>query len=385
MGIAGNGWYAALLSLGVLACGSDERGADDSSGDESSVEGDSGTQARTGTGTVDGGSGAHADGGAPGPNTCATATTGVELLPVHLAFAFDVSGSMGNGDKPWHDKALKWDPVVRATRSFFAAQSSSGITASLTFFPGEARICNASEYTTPDVAMTPLPSALFGQEIDRIAPMSSADWRSGTPTVAVMSGVQTAVTSYRSGHDGRFAIVLVTDGYPQSCGSADSVDKVVTEADKALGSGVATYVIGVANPMVTGAPDTVSDLHRIAAAGGTEQAFLIDTGDPEKTANDFSRAVDQIRQASTACSVAIPEPGSGAAFDKESVAVHVSSKAGTTVLGYDKTCSVANAWHYDNVDDPHQIVLCSSTCDSVRGDDSAQLSVEFACEPLLVL
>src|SRR5690349_10067343 len=44
-------------------------------------------------------------GPAPG-QTCATVKLGVELLPVHLAFAFDVSGSMGKGDKPWHDKSL---------------------------------------------------------------------------------------------------------------------------------------------------------------------------------------------------------------------------------------------------------------------------------------
>ena len=28
-------------------------------------------------------------------------------LPVHLAFAFDVSGSMGKGDEPWHDKSAQ--------------------------------------------------------------------------------------------------------------------------------------------------------------------------------------------------------------------------------------------------------------------------------------
>ena len=34
------------------------------------------------------------------PTACATVSNGVELQPVHLAFAFDVSGSMGAGDLP---------------------------------------------------------------------------------------------------------------------------------------------------------------------------------------------------------------------------------------------------------------------------------------------
>jgi hypothetical protein len=234
--------------------------------------------------------------------------------------------------------------------------------------------------------MTALPSPLFGAEIDKVAPKTSDDWRSGTPTVAVMSGSHTFIEGYRKQHEGRFAIVLVTDGYPQGCSTTlDNVDSVVDQAKKALAVDLHTYVIGVANPKVTGAPDTVSDLHRIAAAGGTEQAFLIDTGDPTATATAFTKAMDKIRQASISCSLPIPTASSGPGFDKQNVAVTFQSSTGKTTLVYDKSCSGTNGWHYDQVASPSEIVLCESTCNAVRADLNAKLEVEFACEPILLL
>jgi hypothetical protein len=64
-----------------------------------------------------GGSGVSGDTG--DGDVCATVTATATLEPVFLAFAFDVSGSMGKGDHPWHDATLKWDPVVAATRGVF--------------------------------------------------------------------------------------------------------------------------------------------------------------------------------------------------------------------------------------------------------------------------
>ena len=88
--------------------------------------------------------------------------------------------------------------------------------------------------------------------------------------------------------------MLVTDGYPQGCSDEDdSVDAVVSVVEDARDADVNTYVIGVANPPIDDAPDTVSDLHALAEAGGTEQAYLIDTGDPEATADDIVKAARQ--------------------------------------------------------------------------------------------
>lgn len=328
--------------------------------------------------------------------TCATVSTNVGLLPVHLAFAFDVSGSMGKGDKEWHDKQLKWAPVAAATRSFFEASAgsfeapvASGVLASLTFFPAEGdedERCVESAYTTPDVPFTALPSAVFGAAIDAIEPRSSDDWRGGTPTKWVMRGTRTLIEQTRAERPGSYAIVLVTDGYPQGCDEADdSVEAVVTEAQAALATGVRTYVIGVANPPVSGAPDTVTDLHAIAAAGATEQAFLIDTGTPTATVDAFSAAVQAIREASASCTVAIPSAPEGATFDKQKVAVLVRSGAQTTPFSYDASCTLSNAWHYDDPANPQQIVLCEQSCEQIKLNAQAMLQVQFACETLILL
>jgi hypothetical protein len=376
--------WLALVSLGVMACASDEGGArageeeqnsSNAFGDGSVASGDAGVKPDSGR--------------KPISNTCATVTTGVDLQPVHLAFAFDVSGSMGNGDRPYYDRTLKWDPVVSATKSFFASDGAKGLSASLTFFPGpnESKICSSSEYDQPDVAFTALPSPAFASAIDAIAPKNDSDWRSGTPTLAVMQGTAKFVANARGQEDGRYAIVLVTDGYPQLCsGDANKVDSVVAEAKVQLGNDLPTYVIGVANPAGKGGPDTVSDLHRIAAAGGTSKAVLIDTGNPAATASAFSAAIEQIRQATISCELTIPsEAEAGRAFDKSSVAVNYDGAAGPTKLIYDKACSGSMGWHYDDVNNPTQIVLCDQTCNTVRKDSTAKLGVEFACEPIIAI
>jgi hypothetical protein len=329
-------------------------------------------------GVLDGGSGA-----------CAQVSTGVGLLPVHLAFAFDVSGSMGKGDEDWHDKALKWDPVVLATRSFFEQPQASGVFASLTFFPkdgDEGERCDADAYQEPDVPMTALPSTRFGGAITEIEPESEDDWRGGTPTVFVMRGTRELVASQRADVAGNYAIVLVTDGYPQGCDDEDdSVAAVVSEAAQAARDGVRTYVIGVANPPLDGAPDTVTNLHDIAAAGQTQRAYLVDTGSPSATVSAFSAAVQAIREQSASCAIAIPDPPNGEQFDRQKVAVSYQSRGAKIELGYDAACMGPRGWRYDDAAAPTRIELCPSACEEVKQDPQAALAILFACDTLILL
>ena len=312
---------------------------------------------------------------------CASARAEAGLLPVHLAFAFDVSGSMGKGDKPWHDRALKWEPVIAATRSFLESPAAAGLMASMTFFPddgGEDERCDDASYLEPDVAMTALPSADFGSALDEIG---AEPWRGGTPTLHVMRGIIAYVEEQRAKAPGKYAAVLVTDGYPQDCDD----DEISSLAD--LVAGVAaelpTYVVGVANPPLDDAPDTVSDLEQVAVAGGTAPAYLIDTGDPSATAERFRAAIAAIRGAAIPCVVDIPTPPDGRSFDKQSVVVRSHSGAAASSLTYDPSCTASPAWHYDHPDNPRQIVVCDKACETLKADASARLDVEFSCERVL--
>jgi len=331
-----------------------------------------------GTGGTSGGG--QGDGG--DANVCAAKTATAELKPVYLAFDFDVSGSMGELDFPWHDPVLKWEPVVAATEAFFADSASTGITASLTFFPTLTDRCESWMYSTPDVPMTALPSNDFEAAITAITPQTQADWRGGTPTLAVLQGTFEFLEGYAQSHpDGIYAVVLVTDGYPQGCDD-NAISSVVDEVASHAAT-FPTYVIGVANPPVPNAPDTVSDLNAIAVGGGTSGAFIIETGDPQATKNDFAQVIDGIRGAAISCDITIPPAPEGQVFDRSKVTVLYSSGGVETALVYDPDCVQANAWHYDDPNDPKSVVLCQATCDSITSDPDANLLVQFGCEDVI--
>ncbi|WP_437321178.1 vWA domain-containing protein [Sorangium sp. So ce385] len=391
-----------LLTVGAIgvACGSN--GAGDSGGSSQSGPGTGSATTGSSGGMGEGGTGLGPDigPGGPGPGgpggggtggeggACATETAKADLEPVYLAFAFDVSGSMGMGDDPWHDKSLKWDPVVAATKQFFSDPLSEGLNASLRFFPSEGDTdtkCDADTYTTPEVPMTPLPSPAFAEAIDAITPETESDWRGGTPTLFVMQGTISYVEAQRETTPGKYAIVLVTDGYPQGCGSRyNQISLVADEASSALSNNIPTYVIGVANPPIQGAPETVEDMDDVAVAGGTDHAYLIDTGNPAATSAAFKAAIDAIRGAAVSCTVEIPRAPDGRTFDAQKVRVTYTSGDGDpTALAYDQECAAENAWRYNSPENPTQIVLCDSTCATIQADPKAALGVDFTCEDVI--
>jgi hypothetical protein len=394
------GVFGMLASL--MACSSKEPSGAPDTGQAAAS---SGLGDRAGAGAVSGSSGGTdsgpelALGGSAGTpassgsgDVCATVTASAMLEPVHLAFAFDVSGSMGKGDHPWHDATLKWDPVVAATRGFFEDPASEGLMASLTAFPIDAdedERCEAAGYADPGVAMQALPSTEFGEALTAIR---EHDWRGGTPTLAVVQGVLGYIATYRAEHPGHYALVLVTDGYPQGCDD-DSIESV-KDAVSAVASDVPTYVIGVKNPPLVDddgdtAPDTVSNLAGVAEAGGTESPFIIDTGEPAKTSTDFQAAIEKIRGVAISCNVTLPTPPDGRAFERDSVVVKYSVGGAKIELSYDESCTVDNAWHYDDVDNPSQVVLCPATCATVTAGPEAEaeaaLGVDFTCERVINL
>lgn len=388
---------ALMIAASLVGCSSDSGGAETgrsdagtSAGSHAGSPGPHGSVGGGGSGgpdlTVGGGSGSG--GGSEPGEVCAAVTAAATLEVVHLVFAFDVSGSMGKGDYPWHDAELKWDPVVAATRGFFEAPSSAGLRASLTAFPIDAdddERCEAASYTEPDVEMQELPSAAFGEALDAIR---KEKWRGGTPTLAVVEGSLEYIASYRRAHPGRYALVLVTDGYPQGC-DEDSIDAVKAAVSAAAGD-VPAYVIGVENPPLVDddgdeAPDTVSNLAGVAEAGGTLAPFIIATGEAEKTARDFQAAIEKIRGVSVACNLELPLPPDRRTFEKDRVAVSYTSAGASTALRYDDACTDARSWHYDDVAAPTEVVLCPDTCAVVQAAPGAELGVAFTCEPVIDL
>ncbi|MEM9460010.1 MAG: vWA domain-containing protein [Myxococcota bacterium] len=311
---------------------------------------------------------------AEGGNGCVADLVGTELRPVFLGVAFDVSGSMGELDEPWHDPELKWEPVVAATKAFFTDPTSSGLTATMTFFPSEEDRCEDDSYVPPDVAPTMLPSMVFVDAIDAVTPQSPDQWRGGTPTLAV-SRATLAMLQPMAADDpvARYVYVLISDGYPQGCGDDNDINLTI-EAVADVSADITTYVIGVQNP--PGGPESVENLDAIAVAGGSEAAFIVQTGDPEQTAADFAAAIEAIRTSSISCILPIPEPPNGASLEPDEVNVRFNGE----LLGYDPDCADPRGWRYDDPVMPTQIEICPAVCDEVKEDPDRDLVVEFGCQ-----
>lgn len=394
--------------------GTGGRATDDNSGSDLSTDG------LTDLGDLSDGFGGGGPGDGSGP-VCEQVASEAVPAEIELAFAFDVSGSMGALDCPYwyHDPVLKWAPVVAATTAFFENPANSTMRASMTLFPADDDKCDDEMYETPDVPMTTLPSTRFRQLLEDyaedagvaglVAPVDpdGGDFRGGTPTAPVIQGTSTWLNAAKQPGISS-SIVLVTDGYPQGCSGSSSsqFNQAIAAVEAALENGIRTFVIGVEQPRTPpvtapwaegwncgdedddneprSAPETLENLNALAEAGGTGTAFLIDTGDPVSTEARFAEAVEQIRTQAVACDWAIPpHPTQGARFEADKIDVSLSSGTNVERLPYDPGCDEADGWHFDNVDAPGRVVLCESSCKTLEAAPNAAVRVDFLCEPRL--
>ncbi len=328
---------------------------------------------------------------------CAAETQNTELVGVTLVFGFDVSLSMGSNET---DLMYKWEPIVAATKGFFTDPASRDISATLTFFPSTSvqqggfgtpgaappdptagNPCDGDSYAEPDVALTALPSEAFVTAIDNVAPD-----RLGTPTMAVLQGTLDQAAALSQTNPANYAVVLVTDGLPALCNPTDdNVANVAALAAQGFADGVPVYVIGVDSPEGSSfgaGEDSIGNLNLIAEGGGTNEAFIIGTGDVATTIADFTSVIEQIKESTFSCAMPIPAAPEGQAFDKERVNVAYGNANGETPFVYDQTCAGEYAWRYDNADAPTQIELCPDVCERVKADQqgAGKLDVEFGCE-----
>lgn len=275
----------------------------------------------------------------------------------------------------FNDPAAKWIPVNQAAEAFFADAKSTGMSASLGFFPkfnGNQTLCQSSDYATPSVTMRALPDATdFKAAIAAQSPLGS------TPTQVALTGAISYARTIATAKPAEVtAIVLVTDGDPTDCGGANGqaisvVKGVAAGAANDPKQPIKTYVIGVGS--------SLSNLNEIAAGGGTTKATLVSTTNPAQTSADFRAALDQIRGQELSCNVALPTPPDGKQLDINAVNVIVShTGAADEVLSYNKDCTGGTGWHYDNANAPKEVELCDASCAAVRSG-GGKLAIAFGC------
>jgi uncharacterized protein YegL len=291
--------------------------------------------------------------GEPDLEACATHTASAEARPVYLVVTYDRSGSM---------RGTRWTACKSAMRAFFESSTSQGMHASLSFFP-QGNSCDVSNYAQPAVAMSPLPSATFGQQLDQTSP------NGGTPTRPALEGAMqyADAVAQGDGKDGKVVVVLVTDGAPNDCSS--SVNNVSAIAANAS-SKYPTYVVGVGN---------VSNMDTIAKAGGTDKAFVVSTNDPTQTQDDLLKAMEEIRLSALSCDYKIPDPPPGEELDKDKVnVVYAPEGKKEETLSYNPSCKGGTGWRYDDASRPTRILMCDSTCETLKAVPG-KVDVAFGC------
>jgi uncharacterized protein YegL len=306
----------------------------------------------------DGGPGFGDDGSTlpPGDASCASTSSKAQGVPVELVFMFDRSGSM--------NQQSKWTSCSQGLNAFFADPNSAGLSASLQFFE-QLDQCNVAAYATPLVAMTALPDATsFSAAIAATSPFGE------TPTLPALQGaLQYAQQEQQSKAGIKAAVVLVTDGEPNVC---NSTLQAVAAAAQAAAATTPTYVIGIGN---------VANLNAIAQAGGTNQAFIVSTGNPQQTATDLENALATIKGSQLSCEYKIPAPPAGQTLNYNQVnVVYTPSSGQSQTLTYNGSCSGnGQGWHYDNAQTPTKIEICPGSCTTIQADKSASIAIELGC------
>jgi len=304
-----------------------------------------------------------------------------EAVPLDILVMFDLSCSMScDVDQsgcclPANANATnKWrlQPVRSAMKTFLQDPSSVGIGVGLSFFGNhplsaaqDPVVCSMAHYSEPKVEIGTLPD----NATSLIDALDAGMPQGGTPTHLAIDGACDHATKWLGGHAGhKVVILLVTDGIPEaSCNATIQLAEASATACYGGGQGIQTYVLGISSNN-NGRGSSLTQLDRIAVAGGTSKAYLTDANN---VAASVLSALNAIRaDASIPCDLAIPAPPSGQTIDPGSINIGICGPGGLpAVTPYVKdaaNCGGDPGWYYDDPNSPSMIHLCNVTCTTVQ-------------------
>lgn len=344
---------------------------------------------------------------------CVGTSKTAEQVPLDMYIMMDQSGSMSDTVA---SGATKWDAVKDAITGFVGQPEAAGIGVGIGYFPYTSGLvcpvvpfcatnadcgpaacgpcmpplpgfpgicqgasgdsCVASDYAKPDVEIAPLPGV--GTAI--ISSMGTHGPTGGTPTSAALQGTVDHAKAWAISHPDHTVIaVLATDGVPSGCNEDINFINGIAAAGLAGTPSIKTFVIGVGQDLTL--------LQSVAAAGGTNMAFLIDTN--QNASDQFLKAMNEIRGAALSCAYLIPPPPQGEMIDFSAINVQYTPDGGMPQpLPQVKTpgdCPPAPelAWYYDNPNSPKQIMLCPGACDTISADTKGKMDVVLGCATIV--
>jgi hypothetical protein len=249
--------------------------------------------------------------------------------------------------------------------------------------------CEVSDYSEPAVPIASLPDNAAALSVS----LTSEEPIGLTPTpVALAGAIDRAAAHAVDNPDHRVIAVLATDGLPTDCVPPDvqnldgAVAAVATIAATGFAStpSIETYVIGVFAPDEP--DDPLTKLDRLAAAGGTERAFIVDA--TQDVSQQLIDALAEIRAGTLDCEFQLPTAPEGEALDYLLVNVEVTSDGERLDLRYVQRaegCDRAElGWFYDVEPEaggsPTQIRVCSQTCTAFRNlPAGASVNIGLGC------
>lgn len=249
--------------------------------------------------------------------------------------------------------------------------------------------CRPDSYAMPAAPIAELPAAKDAL----LAAITAAEPEGATPSGPALAGAIEQASAWARAHpDHQVVAVLATDGLPTLEASGNSCTPIVQQSQvdavaqlaadgRAATPSISTFVIGVMGPNDVGGPETLS---AIARAGGTTDAFIVDTqGD---VAAQFRDALNQIRGTRLACELAVPGADAGKTVDFNQVNVTFDDGSGPSTLFYVEEqagCDAATGgWYYDRLPsdgDPERIVVCPTTCEQFGQADMGSLQIKLGC------
>ncbi|HEY3593038.1 MAG TPA: hypothetical protein VGL13_04170, partial [Polyangiaceae bacterium] len=216
----------------------------------------------------------------------------IGVIPIDLYFAIDRSQSMNVIDPG--SRVSRWAAVSAALNSLLQSPMSAGLGAGIEFFPrsdsGGGPLCSSGDYFFPVVPIGTLTGGAGGTAGNIAAAIAVQTLGMGTPTTPALAGAHAYARNEQSIHAGRLAaVVLVTDGVPRQCNS--TVASTAAIATEALSGSppIKTYVLGVG--------PSLNNLNTIAQAGGSGEAYLVESGGPDA----LTVAMETIRTSALTC------------------------------------------------------------------------------------
>ncbi|NUP10072.1 MAG: hypothetical protein HOW73_28820 [Polyangiaceae bacterium] len=392
-------------SLGLVLAMAGACSDDTSTSSGAGGQGGGGSDQAGGTGGTNvGGAGGDAAGGGGNPQECVGTSYTGQLRPLDLFIMLDQSGSM---DTTVEGGLTRWQAVTNAITGFVEQPDPSGLSVGIQYFglppmdgscppscatsddcpAGEScdpivlqcdcaifasDSCNYLDYASAEVEIAPLPG-VASQITDSLAAHQPY---TGTPTAPALQGGAEHCKEWAIQNPDHIVVhVFATDGEPGEC-DTDINNIAAIASEYANGEPrILTFVIGVGPGL--------QNLNQIAAAGGTGQAYLIDTNaDAEQ---QFIDALNEIRFGAVACQYAIPQPDQGPP-DYDEVNVKYTPGAGGEAIDIprvesDAACPTdgADGWYYDDPVSPSQIVLCGDTCTKLSQDLGAKVDIVLGC------